>query len=849
MGFAHLDWHEVSRKLHWELRKLCEDDDFGPKNLIKVVPVYSNVTRMFYKNIHCAKCNYEPVDHIISFDPEFVCPNVNEAGSVYHTSTPDSFITYLLSTCTMHIDYQQFPFPLSRSNCGGEPVAMRCGKSHELYNLCMSYTTYFSRSGNLPLRYRDPFKNAFCKMCYTDEPPVCASEPLPDPDKVDAKSVTDVGSFTVLMDFNSGSGILFTEMPVCLKNESLNPVLNKCFPRFCPSSMIGMNGTCYHLNITRNLVTPDVYHNKVDVYVESTQDAISDPNPGDLIDKFSVKIKFESYNLDKSAIVSSTEGKSCKDIAFASIHCRSLIVIHLTVYVFDANVWLNIMFQIHSSVLEIAMDLALDVCQVSFLNYDASTTQHCSTKHSFVWSKEVSMHSEIIGDYKQTDAIKLAIKESDLLYNPNTAAVQMSWSHDYVTDDQSDKPSSLRQYKLKFWNLSVEAGVCYKHLAFCEKIILHDEMYEARGVDDQTIQVIFKISELHTCSIVPSDELMFVNGSLLVVCVKYLLEALPLSDVHAVVQSWLTVIGMILSITALFFTVITLLLFPELRNIPGEIVIRLSVALALAQFFFLIRSLVLGVDIICKVTAVLQHCFWLMAFGWMNVFAIDVSATFVYMYISGSPLEPSRMRRYDAYGWSVPVLFVAVCNVVEHVGPAGALEYGGQSCWISPSRTLIYVFGLPLAVILLINMACFVSTVVVFKKTRKLVKAAIDKERAEDNRVMVVASVKLCTVMGLTWVSGFLANIPSLWVIWYMFIVLNTLQGFMLTVSFVCNVRVWRHYKLFARTRSRSLYRTTRATKSTNIHSRGTSSKNRNTDSKKLPDIESVGEVVASSCE
>ena len=51
--------------------------------------------------------------------------------------------------------------------------------------------------------------------------------------------------------------------------------------------------------------------------------------------------------------------------------------------------------------------------------------------------------------------------------------------------------------------------------------------------------------------------------------------------------------------------------------------------------------------------------------------------------------------------------------------------------------------------------------------------------------------------MGLTWLFGFLANIPGLWPLWYVFIVLNTLQGVMIFVAFVMNARVLQMYRKF----------------------------------------------------
>jgi hypothetical protein len=234
----------------------------------------------------------------------------------------------------------------------------------------------------------------------------------------------------------------------------------------------------------------------------------------------------------------------------------------------------------------------------------------------------------------------------------------------------------------------------------------------------------------------------------------------------------------------------------------------------LAQLSFLTQGLAVGTTVLCRAMAVLQHCFWLMAFCWMNVFAVDVCATFVRVYRSSSPQSQHRMRWYDAYAWLLPVLFVAACVATEQV--AGLLQYGGATCWISPALALLYVFGFPLLLILLANSACFIATLVAIKRTNKLAKAAVGRSSAEEKKMMVVTSVKLSLVMGLTWISGFLANIPSLSFLWYVFIVLNTLQGVLIAISFVGNANVWKHYKMFSQTGSR-FTKFSSATNTTNV--------------------------------
>ena len=89
----------------------------------------------------------------------------------------------------------------------------------------------------------------------------------------------------------------------------------------------------------------------------------------------------------------------------------------------------------------------------------------------------------------------------------------------------------------------------------------------------------------------------------------------------------LTSIGCIVSMVSLVLLLITYILFAELRNVPGKIIINLAISLLLYQSVFF--SAVKNDDPdTCLAIAVLLHFFVLSSFTWMNVMAYDVHRTF-----------------------------------------------------------------------------------------------------------------------------------------------------------------------------------------------------------------------------
>ena len=89
----------------------------------------------------------------------------------------------------------------------------------------------------------------------------------------------------------------------------------------------------------------------------------------------------------------------------------------------------------------------------------------------------------------------------------------------------------------------------------------------------------------------------------------------------------LSSVGCIVSMASLVLLLITYILFAELRNLPGKIIINLALSLLLYQsvFFSAVKN---GDQDTCLAVAVLLHFFVLSSFTWMNVMAYDVHRSF-----------------------------------------------------------------------------------------------------------------------------------------------------------------------------------------------------------------------------
>jgi hypothetical protein len=175
--------------------------------------------------------------------------------------------------------------------------------------------------------------------------------------------------------------------------------------------------------------------------------------------------------------------------------------------------------------------------------------------------------------------------------------------------------------------------------------------------------------------------------------------------IASTLPGYISFVSNIFSLTAMIITLITFALFNELRNIPGWNCINLTMALTIAQFSFLIGSLVIPIPLICFIAALLTHYGFLAAFFWMSVIAFDLYRNFrsksSHILINTVNLK-SRLLKYAGYAWLAPLLIVILCIIIDTTvkskdfifKPCYASYFHGCSASHSPlkllSKTLQY---------------------------------------------------------------------------------------------------------------------------------------------------------------
>ena len=253
-------------------------------------------------------------------------------------------------------------------------------------------------------------------------------------------------------------------------------------------------------------------------------------------------------------------------------------------------------------------------------------------------------------------------------------------------------------------------------------------------------------------------------------------------------QGYITMILNTLSMCALIAQLVIYSLVPALMNTPGKCLMCLSASLLVAQFMFTFLIGQTGSHSGCVFIAVTIHFCFLAYFFWMNVMAFDVWRAFNHQnFLPKASQTSKRLLYYNLYAWLVPACIVVISIILDVSKSSLRPDYALNFCWFSSRRGLIVLFAVPLVIILIADIVFFTLTVVAIKKASESAKLATKKEQSR-----LSLYVKLASVMGLTWFSGFLAALTEVPPMWYIFIIFNSSQGIFIFVSFCCTKKVLR---------------------------------------------------------
>jgi len=253
-----------------------------------------------------------------------------------------------------------------------------------------------------------------------------------------------------------------------------------------------------------------------------------------------------------------------------------------------------------------------------------------------------------------------------------------------------------------------------------------------------------------------------------------------------------------LSIICLTFHLIISCIAPQLRNLSGKNLFSLSLALIGAYTTFLANMFTREIStFFCMILAVSMYYFFLAAFFWMLTIAFDVASTLKHatkdLRLTTGP-QWGKFAIYSLVGWVFPGLLVSCAVIIDQMDFEEVPEifkpgFGGSSiglCWFSRRNALLVYFVIPFFVIMVLNIFFFISSAFLVWDTAK----SSVKITTSGPKINFFLHLRLSVLMGLSWISGLVAGWLDIEPVWYVFLVLNTLQGLFILVFFTCSKKV-----------------------------------------------------------
>ncbi|ROT64854.1 putative class B secretin-like G-protein coupled receptor GPRmth5 [Penaeus vannamei] len=274
------------------------------------------------------------------------------------------------------------------------------------------------------------------------------------------------------------------------------------------------------------------------------------------------------------------------------------------------------------------------------------------------------------------------------------------------------------------------------------------------------------------------------------------------SDKYSDAMGWVTLAGLSASSLCLVLHLVAFALVPHLRNLHGRNVASLSASLLGAYVSYILSVFAETSTTECYVFAVLIYYLFLTSFSWMNVLGFDVFYTFRRSRVRSGE-QWKRFLVYSAYGWVLPACAVAAVVAVDQTRPPGfppefLPSLGQHLCWFGRRKALLAFFGAPLIASIIMNVALFVATTVSIAKT---MQSEVRKTSPSEPKKEFLLYLRLAVLMGITWITSVVASYLELEVLWYVFILLNTLQGVFIFLALPAGPRCGRPSRSLAKRR------------------------------------------------
>lgn len=319
----------------------------------------------------------------------------------------------------------------------------------------------------------------------------------------------------------------------------------------------------------------------------------------------------------------------------------------------------------------------------------------------------------------------------------------------------------------------------------CQKVEIASHHY--RMLENKTVYIPEYATDTHSGLYSPGEYYLTENGVFVCFYQKTEKQKPAVSKSDEILE-YITFCCLLLSLACLFLHFVAFLLVPEMKNLPGKNLASLTVSIFFAYLFFLIGRMGYLQTRTCYPLGLAIYYFMMTSFFWMNTISFNVFRSFrqatTKLRLISKRAEIKSFVLYSLYSWGLPALFLIVVIVGEETTlfPKSLIpgfKTDRSLCWFNQKWSTIAFFVAPFGISTAANAIFFIfSAFIIFSNSMK----TEDESKGLTKRFSLY--LKLAIIMGLGWTMGLVAAFARIQALWYIFVIIATLQGFFIFLAF-----------------------------------------------------------------
>ena len=284
---------------------------------------------------------------------------------------------------------------------------------------------------------------------------------------------------------------------------------------------------------------------------------------------------------------------------------------------------------------------------------------------------------------------------------------------------------------------------------------------------------------------------MFVSAEVFQLAMNKKQETAGVKTPHVEITITHTLTG--ISSVCLLLSLVTYLIFQDLRSQPGINNMILCIFLTTGYILFVFGISLTELGIGCQVIGGAIHFVWVLTFFWMNVCSLHMFRVFTSSFKSEMSASPVTLTLlYLLYAtFSTSTIVGINIGITFYITEGVSYGYGPGKlglCYIYEPMLTLYTMAIPAIVLVFVNIIMFVLVVIRLRRTAEFGK------RVQHERNYFSVYIKLSTLTGMAWVFAIPMMLLEEVIFNYIFIVLTCSQGIYVMIAFTCNKRVLKLY-------------------------------------------------------